>query len=389
MKTGQAEKFLKARKDPSFARAMQIKELSPAQSAGQNRLRKVVQITDSRLSELDAGIASLKRRANGPSSPSQNLERIQRSVRNVDVAIRDRQQSIDELARRVSSLRVREGSELRSREGSPFASATASPAPVRQARTSTPKRSSASAAHSSPRSFETPEAPESPAPPPSLEPTDAMRAAAKQDGTLRRNVGRALAQVSKRKGEPAPVTLISRATPVSTSTAKPKPKAAPSLVEHASVARGPVMLDAMPIPGSVRLGASKGVASGAQPPTPSPPTPSPQTQPQPQPQSAWPSTAAHVTPAQSTPAPPPAPAPGGFAGIKLELSPSAFTSTASSERAPRSSLRSSNFKSSHTPAVKLSSTPTLPPAGGGGTLFGGVSPSRKEEARKAPPGFVR
>lgn len=34
------------------------------------------------------------------------LERIQRSVRNIDAAIRERQQTIDELSRRVASLRV-------------------------------------------------------------------------------------------------------------------------------------------------------------------------------------------------------------------------------------------------------------------------------------------
>jgi hypothetical protein len=366
-------------------------------------------MTASRLGELDAGIASLKRRANTrtSASPQPALERIQRSVRNVDVAIRDRQQTVDDLSRRVSALRLREGSELRSREGSPFPSSPKSP-PVRPARAvSTPNkpapRSSVIAHGSPPKTLNASDTPERPAAPaPSLEPTAAMRAAAKDDGTRRRTVARTLERASKDKdAKVAPVTLISRATPASTSTSAPKK--APSLVAHASVARGPVMLDAVPVPGSVQLGASQrslsasqsglaeskpalGSSTSAPAPVPAapaaaaaaaPPTPAP--------------AAAPAPPAPSTPAPaPPASGFSGFAGIKLQLSPSTFSTAAPAERAPRSSLRSSNSKSSHSPAAKLSSTPVVPATGNTGTLFGGVVPPKpKEEGHKKPTGFVR
>lgn len=423
MKTGQAEKFLKARKDPSFARAMQIKELSPAQSAGQTRLRKVVNMTDSRLSELDAGIASLKRRANASTNKSPNsgqaLERIQRSVRNVDVAIRDRQQVVEELSKRVSIMRLREGSsELRSREGSPFPSSpaharastpTATPS---KSQSKTPTKLSDAIAHGSPtkrsQTLDTPDAPR-----PSLMPTDAQREAVKEDDTLRRNVANALAGRKMEKNK-APVTLISRATPASTSaTAKEKEKkkmSKPSLVEHASVARGPVLLDAVPVPGSVQLGSSltKSLSSSTGPP-PAQPQAQAQWQQPAQPAQplaapgAWSSTPAPptsgpaaVTLAQAptatpaTPVTPAAPPPSGgfgFGSIKLELSPSTFTSTAPTDRTPRG--RGGSSSKAHATAPKLTSTPVLPAAGAGGTLFGGVPLTKSDEQRRAPTGFVR
>ncbi|KAK6904192.1 hypothetical protein I203_107708 [Kwoniella mangroviensis CBS 8507] len=111
MKTGQADKFLKARQDPSFAKVMQIKDLSPEQAASQTRLRKAVQVADTKIEELEASIAGLKRRAElreqGRSNTQQPaLERVQRSVRNIDAAIRDRQQTIDDLARRIGGVKL-------------------------------------------------------------------------------------------------------------------------------------------------------------------------------------------------------------------------------------------------------------------------------------------
>ncbi|KAK4685887.1 hypothetical protein P7C73_g4252, partial [Tremellales sp. Uapishka_1] len=110
MKVGQADKFLKARQDPSFARVMQIKDLSPSQAASQVKLRKMAQMTETRLEELDAGIIGLKRKIdrkeNSKSSSSLPFERIQRSVRNVDAAIRDRLQAVDDLTKRINSITV-------------------------------------------------------------------------------------------------------------------------------------------------------------------------------------------------------------------------------------------------------------------------------------------
>ncbi|WWD00126.1 hypothetical protein V866_007034 [Kwoniella sp. B9012] len=120
MKTGQADKFLKARQDPSFAKVMQIKDLSPEQAASQTRLRKAVQIAETKIEELEASIAGLKRRAElreqgRSNTPQPALERVQRSVRNIDAAIRDRQQTIDDLARRIGGVRLSSPS----RSGSP------------------------------------------------------------------------------------------------------------------------------------------------------------------------------------------------------------------------------------------------------------------------------
>nr|XP_019047643.1 hypothetical protein I302_04259 [Kwoniella bestiolae CBS 10118]OCF26573.1 hypothetical protein I302_04259 [Kwoniella bestiolae CBS 10118] len=125
MKTGQADKFLKARQDPSFAKVMQIKDLSPEQASSQLKLRKAVQVAETKIEELEASIAGLKRRAEmreqgRGNSQQPALERVQRSVRNIDAAIRDRQQTIDDLARRIGGIRLASPS----RAGSPTPSST-------------------------------------------------------------------------------------------------------------------------------------------------------------------------------------------------------------------------------------------------------------------------
>ncbi|EIW68597.1 hypothetical protein TREMEDRAFT_74106 [Tremella mesenterica DSM 1558] len=105
MRVGQAEKFLKARQDPAFASAMQVRELNPQQSEAQIRVRKSVQNAEHRLDELESLIAGLKRKdRHSISTPA--LERVQRSVRNVDAAIRSRQETIEDLSHRISSMRL-------------------------------------------------------------------------------------------------------------------------------------------------------------------------------------------------------------------------------------------------------------------------------------------
>jgi hypothetical protein len=44
MNVGQADKFLQAKSDGAFARAMQVKDLSPEQAEHQDRLRKLIQV---------------------------------------------------------------------------------------------------------------------------------------------------------------------------------------------------------------------------------------------------------------------------------------------------------------------------------------------------------
>lgn len=76
MKVGQADRFVKARNDPSFTKTMQLKDLSPEQAESQIRLKEMIQAslllrnytnqangqsTEADLSEVEAGIASLKK----------------------------------------------------------------------------------------------------------------------------------------------------------------------------------------------------------------------------------------------------------------------------------------------------------------------------------------
>ncbi|AFR95835.2 nucleoporin family protein [Cryptococcus neoformans C23] len=110
MKIGQVEKLIKARRDSSFSETARLMDLDPEQAAYQAKLRKATQDAEGQIEQLENLLAGLKRRVErqehrqNPSQPP--LERIQRSVRNIDAAIRERQQTIDELSRRVASLRV-------------------------------------------------------------------------------------------------------------------------------------------------------------------------------------------------------------------------------------------------------------------------------------------
>lgn len=264
MKLGQAARFMKAREDPQFAKAMQIKELNPQQAADQIRLRKVVQMTEARLDELDAGIAGLKRRSK-PQQRGPALERIQRSVRNMDVAMRDRQQAIDDLSRRVSGLRL---GHSHSRESSL--------APEEPPKGQAAARPQAAAA----------------APKPSVEPTDEMRAAASK------------AMDNRPK-------LAKRAEARVTEAGPPN--------GH----RRPVKMDSMPMPGSsAPLFSSTGgygSASTAKPAKAASQTPTATTASTP-PAATSPATSPSATS-------PPAKPSFGFAGIKLQLDPGSITSS--------------------------------------------------------------
>lgn len=390
MKAGQADKFLKARKDPSFARAMQVKELSPQQAADQVRLRKIVSMTESRLSELDTGIGGLKRRASERPRGQPALERIQRSVRNIDAAIRDRHAAVDELSRRVGGLRLRPAS----REGTP-GPGPGSPAAARH----TPRKSSVTLAQA-------------------LKPaeTPAKTAAPKAQEDVRAAVAHALDRPRPRIArKDAPVTKVKGAKG--------------GIVAHASVARGPVSVDSIPQPGTAvvagpsrtpsrlnRSAQSSAPSTSAQPaasvsapaaPRAAPPTFAPTPVPIAAPTPATPKlapafgalgTAFGATPppaaaavAAATPPASSSPATGtpgtspfaGFAGIKLQLDPGDVSSGTPSRRGGTS-------QRAHQGAAKFtgSATAAAPSTGG---LFGSVAPPQAGAGsdEKKPAGFFR
>jgi hypothetical protein len=68
LKAGQAEKILKARKDPAFAKVLSVKELNAQQSASRLALRRAVRVVEARLEELDESIAGLKRKSSSQDS---------------------------------------------------------------------------------------------------------------------------------------------------------------------------------------------------------------------------------------------------------------------------------------------------------------------------------
>lgn len=77
MRVGQADKFLKARQDPSFARVLQVKDLNPEQAANQTKLRKTIQMIDARLEELSTGVSGLRKRVDRRDSGRQTAKYVQ------------------------------------------------------------------------------------------------------------------------------------------------------------------------------------------------------------------------------------------------------------------------------------------------------------------------
>ena len=262
------------------------------------------QIVENRLAELEAGVGGLKKRLekrDTTSTASPALDRIQRSVRNVDAAIRDRVATIDDLAKRISSVRL--ATPARSREPS----AT----PMFPVKYDTPVTTV-------PISFEAP---------PEI-------VAAVHDSMVKRH------------------ELKSRLEALGTARLSRVGSGAPvkgSVLSHASLIHGPIMIDALPLPGRVDTRLS-----------------------QPDP----------VAPSESTDIK--TEARPGFQGVKLSLDPGEITATSSSTRTSRGGTHRQ-----HTPAARYISPG---PSGAMASVTPTISfapPLPLSGATNVPSGFFR
>jgi len=236
-------------------------------------------------------------------------------VRNIDAAIRDRQQTIDELAKRVGSIRL--STPGRSREGS------AAPRSITKESNASPGMSTI---NSTPVSFDAPE--------------DVL---AEAEAALDTDYSHIKDRFKTLK--------IARLTQASS-------KAAPKrILLHTSLANGPIMIDALPLPGSEPERQAKLECDEKLP------------------KISTPRAASNpVIPAMNA-----APA---FGAIKLSLDPGS-SPVASSFRSPRVSAHRT-----HTPAAKLSSPPnsgTTPSSNIAFELPSSASPAPPS----APSGFFR
>jgi len=244
------------------------------------------------------------------------LERVQRSVRNVDAAIRDRQQTVDDLARRIGSIRLAKLG--RSREGS------VAPSSIRREQPASPSQSTISPSRIS---FDTPD--------------DVV---ADVEAILDRDSSRIQNRIKGMK--------IARLTQGGT---KPGSK---GYLAHASLANGPIMIDALPLPGSLPIVDVKPDISGAS---------VKSTVPQPE-RDLMLTTNGTAS---------------AFGGIKLSLEAGDLASTQSSRTS-----RSSTTHRTHTAAAKLGSSPRsgAPPTSSMSfTLPNAASPA----PTGAPAGFFR
>ncbi|WWC87343.1 uncharacterized protein L201_002232 [Kwoniella dendrophila CBS 6074] len=362
MKTGQADKYIKARQDPSFAKVMQIKDLSPEQAANQLRLRKAVQLVENKIEELDTSITGLKRRSERKeqgrnTSQQPALERIQRSVRNIDSAIRDKQQTIDELARRIGSIRMSSASPSRlNRAGSPMS--TTSGIGLRN----TPRKSTIVHNQLTPKTI-------------NFEPTK----------EILQQVELALNQTSQNNKLMSKLEKIkvARLTKLDNNDDKQR---------KASLGHGgPVFIDALPLPGQLPSSLIKSTnPSGSDPVDTSAAAKSEVETEVASKVIQQPSTPSFSTPSGNTSTPLPS-----FGGIKFNLDPGNISDLAKSSSSPSSHRGGSAGGSSrsHTSAAKFipSSSPSSSSPLAGGSLFEFKKDDKKEDEAAAgkakPSGF--
>ncbi|WVN88834.1 uncharacterized protein L203_104048 [Cryptococcus depauperatus CBS 7841] len=110
LKISQIEKLIRSKTDSAAVDFLQQVDLSAEQVVSQAKLRKNIQETEEKLEVLESLINEVRRRservAHYQKSSLSPIERIQRQVRGIDTIIRGRQQTIDELSRRIMFMGV-------------------------------------------------------------------------------------------------------------------------------------------------------------------------------------------------------------------------------------------------------------------------------------------
>ena len=108
MRTGQIEQYLKTRME-SNADSGSAKNLNPRQADLKTRVEQSEAEVQSLLSELNGMIKSLRETASlqGPSSDgSSAIDRIGRSVKSIESAVKSRQATVEQLSARVAGMRL-------------------------------------------------------------------------------------------------------------------------------------------------------------------------------------------------------------------------------------------------------------------------------------------
>ncbi|RPD60964.1 hypothetical protein L226DRAFT_612704 [Lentinus tigrinus ALCF2SS1-7] len=111
------ERFSKASKDTDFARMLKARMLSPDHLETQSQLRREVRTIRGRLQQLEDYIQSSKKKLNSvksgkPTLKPPSLDTINRTYRNIDIAIEQEEEDVSTLAERLATLEVSSKSPL-------------------------------------------------------------------------------------------------------------------------------------------------------------------------------------------------------------------------------------------------------------------------------------
>ncbi|TFK82700.1 hypothetical protein K466DRAFT_666322 [Polyporus arcularius HHB13444] len=111
------ERFSKASKDTDFARMLKARMLNPDHLETQSQLRREIRTIRGRLQQLEDYIQSSKKKLNSvksgkPTLKPPSLDTINRTYRNIDLAIEQEEEDVSNLAERLSTLEVSSKSPL-------------------------------------------------------------------------------------------------------------------------------------------------------------------------------------------------------------------------------------------------------------------------------------
>lgn len=110
-KREEAARFIRARSDPVFAKLVRVRQLGPEQVEYQKNIRLQVEAVRARVEQVEEHVASVKEKVRqdrqGKSAfKAPTLDSVNRAVRNITSAVKDKAFELDELAGRLDLLNV-------------------------------------------------------------------------------------------------------------------------------------------------------------------------------------------------------------------------------------------------------------------------------------------
>ena len=110
-KKDEISRFIRARKDPEFARIVKVRQLGPEHIENQQKLRKSMQSINDGLMKVEDQLNSLKAKVISSKSGKgsfkvPSIDSINRSTRALGIAINDKNETLDELIEKVEKMKL-------------------------------------------------------------------------------------------------------------------------------------------------------------------------------------------------------------------------------------------------------------------------------------------